>query len=467
MRLCLLLIVIFLPSFAHASIQISEVAWMGGPDSANHEWIELHNTGTTVSVDGWILHDANNLTIELNGTLTSGQRAVLERTSDASAPGSAFLLYTGALSNTGATLVLRDSAGTVVDQVNGGSDWENIGGNNETKETAQLQNGTWVTGVATPGSAPTIVVVANDTATEPETEQDTTSTSGARASGGTEATKLVLPDISLQLAIDAAANVHVGQAMILAVKPSGVGKTIADSLVYQWSLGNGEQRAGKEIEYVFKYPGQYVVVVSGEYKRQKQFARQTVVVLSVELQLTKSADGTSYVLHNLSATEINVGNYRLVGTSEHVFPTHTIILPQSEIHIPIVVANHNQAVVALYDPVGQAVAMHVPGFVPTAGTQLLASGGVTRAAATPPPTQSATTAPTNFGFVSDVPTAPVPVVSNDPPQLIPVALAAETDTPPAPTAKPDWPLYGLIALLVLGTASIYVVPRKSDNPPWV
>jgi hypothetical protein len=469
MRLCLLVIVILLPSFAHASIQISEVAWMGGPDSANHEWIELHNTGTTISVDGWILHDANNLTIEINGTLTSGQRAVLERTSDASAPGSAFLLYTGALGNTGATLVLRDSTGAVVDQVNGGSDWENIGGNNETKETAQLQNGAWVTGAATPGSAPTIVVVANDTATEPETEQDTTSTSGARASSGLATVQLVLPDISLQLTIDAATNVHVGQPMTLAVKSSGIGKTIADSLVYQWSLGNGEHRVGKEIEYVFGYPGQYVVVVSGEYKRQKQFARQTVTVLSVELKLTKSADGTSYVLHNQGTTEINVGDYRLVGTSEHVFPTHTIILPQSEIHIPIVVANHNQAVVALYDPVGQAVAMHVPGFVPATGTQPLASGGVTRAAATPPPTQSATTPPTNFGFVSDVPTAPAPVVSNDPPQLIPVALAAETDTPPPspPTAKPDWPLYGLIALLVLGTASIYVVPRQSDNPPWV
>jgi hypothetical protein len=470
MRLCLLVIVIFLPSFAHASIQISEVAWMGGPDSANHEWIELHNTGTTVSVDGWILHDANNLTIAINGTLTSGQRAVLERTSDASAPGSAFLLYTGALGNTGATLVLRDSTGVVVDQVNGGSDWENIGGNNETKETAQLRNGQWVTEVATPGSAPTVNtdVADTDPQTDTKTVQAQTSSQTVPARGGTKATKLVLPDISLQLAIDAAANVHVGQTMTLAVEPSGVGKTIADSLVYQWSLGNGEQRAGKEIEYVFGYPGQYVVVVSGEYKRQKQFARQTVVVLSVELQLTKSADGTSHVLHNQGTTEINVGNYRLVGTSEHVFPIHTIILPQSEIHIPIVVTNHNQAVVALYDPVGQAVAMHVPGFVPTAGTQPLVSGGATRAAATPPLTQSTTTTPTNFGFVSDVPTAPAPIVSNDPPQLIPVALAAETDTPPSPpTAKPDWPLYGLIALLVLGTASIYVVPRKSDSPPWV
>jgi len=441
---------------------------MGGPDSANHEWIELHNSGATVSVDGWILHDANNLTIELNGTLTNGQRAVLERTSDASAPGTAFLLYTGALSNTGATLVLRNAAGDVVDQVTGGTDWENIGGNNETKETTQLQNGTWVTGAPTPGSAPNIStqVAATDPDKEPETQpiQSQTSSAAARSSGSSEPTTLTLPDISLQLAIDAPANVHVGQPFSLSVEPSGVGETIADSLVYQWSLGNGEKRSGKDIEYMFQHPGQYVVVVSGAYKRQKQFTRKTITVLPVELSLTKSTNGQSYVLHNQSDTEINVGGYRLVGTSEHVFPTHTIILPQSEIHIPIKVSHHNQAVVALYDEMNQAVALHVPGYLEAASNQQLASGGVTRAAV-PPPTQ-ATPPPSNFGFASDVPTPP-PVTVAEPPPLIPLAQAAETDPPLTADSEPDWPLYGLIVLLLLGTAGIYLVPRKSDDPPWV
>ncbi len=463
MKFCAPAILLLFPSLALASVQIAEVAWMGGSDSANHEWIELHNPGATVSLDGWILHDANNLTIELNGTLTSGQRAVLERTSDASAPGTAFLIYTGALANTGATLVLRDATGAVVDQVTGGDNWENIGGDNETKATAQLRNGVWMTGAATPGSAPNITTDSEPGPDpEPETTQTQTNNVAIRSSGGGETTALTLPDISLQLAIDTRGTVHVGQSFSLSVKPSGVGPTIADSLVYEWSLGNGEKRAGKEINYTYEYPGQYVVVVSGEYKRQKQFARKTITVLPVELQLTKSVNGQSHILQNLSDTEINVGGYRLVGTSEHIFPTHTIILPQSEIHIPIKVASHKQAVVALYDEMDQAVALHVPGFIPAASTQRLASGGVTRATTPPAP---ATTPSSNFGFVSDTP--PTPVTTAEAPPLIPVALAAETDQPPTPDSQPDWPIYGLILLLLLGTAGIYLVPQKKDDPPWV
>ena len=97
MRWFLLGVYIFAPQISLAAVQISEIAWMGSVESANHEWIELHNTGAAVDLTGWILHDENNLTIELSGTLRSGVYAVLERTSDASATGSAlFVVYRSA-----------------------------------------------------------------------------------------------------------------------------------------------------------------------------------------------------------------------------------------------------------------------------------------------------------------------------------------------------------------------------------
>ena len=94
-----------------------------------------------------------NLSINLTGVISPGAFAVLERTSDDSAPGSAFLIYTGALVNTGATLTLRDASGVIVDQVAGGENWQDIGGDNVTKETAQYTTAGWVTDVPTPGSA--------------------------------------------------------------------------------------------------------------------------------------------------------------------------------------------------------------------------------------------------------------------------------------------------------------------------
>ena len=84
---------------------------MGSGTSANHEWIELYNSGEAVDVAGWVLSDGMNLSINLTGIISAGDYAVLERTSDDSAPGIAFLIYTGALVNTGATLTLQDSSG--------------------------------------------------------------------------------------------------------------------------------------------------------------------------------------------------------------------------------------------------------------------------------------------------------------------------------------------------------------------
>ena len=42
------------PLSSSASVIINEVAWMGGVDSANHEWIELYNSGNeSVDISGW------------------------------------------------------------------------------------------------------------------------------------------------------------------------------------------------------------------------------------------------------------------------------------------------------------------------------------------------------------------------------------------------------------------------------
>jgi hypothetical protein len=262
--------------------------------------------------------------------------------------------------------------------------------------------------------------------------------------------------------------VHVGQSFSLTVESSGVGKTIADSLTYEWSLGNGEKRSGKDIDYMFVYPGQYVIVVSGEYKRQKQFARQTITVLPVELTLSQSDDGQSYVLHNISTHEIDVGGYRLAGNDEHVFPKHTIILPQSQVNLPIKVTDHRQAVVALYDETGSAITLHVPGFIPLVDRQPLVSEPVMRVVSMSPSIQSVVTPPSNFGFVSDenVPTLPVTVESEPQPQSFTPQVAAAAGTPSNPLQE-NWPTFALISLLILGSIGIYLVPHKKDDPPWV
>ena len=224
---------------------------------------------------------------------------------------------------------------------------------------------------------------------------------------------------------------------------------------------------------MFQYPGQYVVVVAGEYKRQKQFARKTITVLPVELELSKSDDGQSYVLRNTSVNEIDIGGYRLTGNHEHVFPRHTIILPQSQVNLPIRVTNNNRAIAALYDEGGEAIALHVPGYTAPAQivqlTELVNQpSGQSNSFNDSPATQKTVSSPgvSDFGFASaEIVTVPAEKIEPVPQPAAP-QIAAAAGAPNNPLQE-NWPTFALLALLILGTIGIYLVPQKKDDPPWV
>ena len=114
-RLFLVLLLFLLPLSTQASVIINEIAWMGGIESANHEWIELYNSGTeAVDVDGWTLDDGVNLSISLAGSIPSSSYVVLERSSEESSPATAFLIYRGALGNTGVAVTLQNATGEII-----------------------------------------------------------------------------------------------------------------------------------------------------------------------------------------------------------------------------------------------------------------------------------------------------------------------------------------------------------------
>ena len=172
LRLALLTLSMLLPVGADAAVRISEVAWMGSERAATDEWIELFNGGSgDVDVTGWSL-TSGTFEVVLAGTVGAGEYVILERTDESSAPGEAFLIYTGALRNAGDTLVLADHTGAVVDEVIGGSNWQRIGGSNETKHTAIRTDHGWVTGSPTPGSG-TLAFVPVEPEPAPEAEPNT------------------------------------------------------------------------------------------------------------------------------------------------------------------------------------------------------------------------------------------------------------------------------------------------------
>ena len=354
----LILLFLFLPSFSHAALLINEVAWMGSVDSANDEWIELYNDDNTpVDIDGWTLNDGGSLNVDLAGTIGAGEYAVLERTDDNSAPGTAFLIYTGALGNDGRILTLRRADSSVEDQVDGGENWANLGGDNTTKETAQRTSTGWVTAPGTPGYKN-----AETSSTPPEDAQAVTSqvTDNTGTAKDNKQVSLVVPDNELKLGIIAPDRTYVDQEVSFTVEPSGIGDALVDSTVYTWNFGDAYSAAGKSVTHKYMYPGTYAVVTEGTVAHYDAKERHMITVLPVTLSLTKTARG-DVIISNNAPYEIDMSGFILRGDKALALPTNSVLLPRTSLTITSSrFESTTNMMVALYDTEGTLVASLIP-----------------------------------------------------------------------------------------------------------
>lgn len=477
--LLLIFAVGFFPRISLAAISISEVAWMGSADSANYEWIELHNDGASESVDGWTLNDGMNLQIELVGTIPASSYAVLERTSEASAIGSAFLIYTGALVNTGAALKLNRADGSLVDQVSGGENWSNIGGDNVTKETAQYTSGGWVTAAATPGRGITASEVSA-AVTEAVANETTAVTKSSGSSGSTaqkpkvsEPVRLIIPDVTLKLSVEAQTVGYVNQAINFKVKASDIGDTLIDSLTYEWNFGDGMTATQKETAHTFLYPGTYVVTVYGNFKRQEQIARHEITILPVMVSLTSNDHGDVQI-NNDSPYEIDVSGYAVRGGKTFVFPPRSIMLPNQTITIPKSKLGSNANLAVLYDNAKSQVAslstVNKYSSLATVKETDFLSEKINNA---PLINQVVTEAksPELFGFANeDEAFAKINEEVEGEETVVEIESDAKVDTDTqsasvisATAASERWTYLALIVVLLLGIAGVYLKPNSIQN----
>jgi DNA/RNA endonuclease YhcR with UshA esterase domain len=120
------------------SVVINEIAWSGTSASANDEWIELfNNTSQEIDLTGWILAASDGQPeISLIGKIAGQGYFLLERTSDNTISDlAADQIYTGALSNSGEKLELKNSNGELVDSVDCSAGW--FAGDNATKASME------------------------------------------------------------------------------------------------------------------------------------------------------------------------------------------------------------------------------------------------------------------------------------------------------------------------------------------
>ncbi|MEK9150645.1 MAG: lamin tail domain-containing protein [Patescibacteria group bacterium] len=125
---------------SRSRIIINEVAWMGGANGADDEWIELKNISSSeINLNGYQLIDrAEQIKIVFNGNnkISANGFYLLERTDDDSAPDAkADKIYSGALANTNEGLRLFNPDCELIDEVLANSNWP--AGSNENKKTME------------------------------------------------------------------------------------------------------------------------------------------------------------------------------------------------------------------------------------------------------------------------------------------------------------------------------------------
>ena len=437
---------------AEAAVSINEVAWMGSGTSANHEWIELYNSGEAVDVAGWVLSDGMNLSINLTGIISAGDYAVLERTSDDSAPGIAFLIYTGALVNTGATLTLRDSSGGMVDQVSGGENWQNIGGDNVTKETAQYTQSGWVTDVPTPGASNgagrTSETSGSDTETVPATSGGKKSVSVTK----TTSVNLRNPETKMVLKIEAQSIGYVNQAISFYVTPEGLDEREQRTVTYEWNLGDSYLKSGRRITHSYPYPGEYLVTVYGHKDKNEQTQTHKITILPVNFSLSLNSTGDVQINNN-TVYDVDISGYVLKGANEIVFPPRSVILAKATITVAgSRLKSTNQDLLMLYDSTKKLVASIVPSFLDGRAVISPVAVAQTTTSLEPPPAP----ATNNFNFSVDEPAAEVLVV----PETDEVLLDEPT-VPATGSATVRWPYLALIGLILTTYIAVFF-GRRND-----
>ena len=303
---------------------------MGTTSSVNAEWIELYNNSdTAVSLDGWTLVASDGSPdISISGNISAWGYFLLERTSDTSVPGiSADIIYTGALANTGETLYLKNSSGSTVDTVVGGSDWSSVGGDKDTKETAQYASSGWFTGEGTPKAKNigVVEVVYSGEDTVDEIEAHVSETKNSVRDNSTEA------DIYTErnVAVVGVPFEFVG---------SGDRETETSGIGYRWNFGDGTTGSGNIIRHTFLQTGEYEVYLSSTKRGSNKKVDSVIVeVIEPQVSITWTETGVrGYVsIRNSSEVSVDMSGWILTTSQgeRFCFPAMSSIAGGSTIRI--------------------------------------------------------------------------------------------------------------------------------------
>lgn len=340
-------------TYAHASVVINEIAWMGTTVSANDEWIELYNDSSdTVSIAGWKLAAVDGTpTIVLSGSIAAGGYFLLERTDDDTVPGiDADQIFSGAIGNTGEHFKLTDAAGTVIDEVNQIGAW--TAGDNSNKYTMQRKGNSWITAEPTPRAANK--TIDSPPTTEPQDDQensDDTSTDEELTTGAPSksSTSKKVYDEEKEETVTYAIETSIDSIVVAGIPTEFkilISKDDARQFqgIHAWNFGDGSslvkndyrRRDDFTVSHTYDYPGTYVVTfeyyTSNLHKDPQVSHRAVVEVIDPKLTISAIAPGAYIELATVAEKEVDISGF-ILQTDKHSFilPENTVLLARSRL----------------------------------------------------------------------------------------------------------------------------------------
>ncbi len=320
------------PFVASAQVVITEI--MYDPKDADAgsggEWIEVHNTGSVATdLTQWIFFEAetnHGVTADGVAEIPPGGYAVISR--DLVAFKNYFSDFSGALFK--ASFSLNDGEEIAMksgkDAMPSGSvsyitEW---GAKND-GNSLQLVLGEWVAAPPTPGAENSTSERAEPPPVVNSQIPPPTNTSTPPPPSGPLFTARISE--KEKFAVVGAPAKFKGDTV-------GTTEGLSGKTRFIWNFGDGGTAEGQSVLHVYKYPGDYVVVlnvVSGTHATED---RAIIKAIPAELSITNIGPAHDFFieLSNNSSYEMNLSGWLLKsGTRYFVIPEHSFILPKKKI----------------------------------------------------------------------------------------------------------------------------------------
>src|SRR3989344_98541 len=305
----------------YAGVVITEIMYdLEGADTVR-EWVEIQNTDAEVDLTGWKFfengtnHGLNifqgNILLPQNGFAViadSAEKFLLDW------PGFSGTIFESSfsLSNTGETLILRDTELADKDSVAYLSDW---GANGDGKSLQKVGN-EWVATSPAPGEGPESQTASENQssgATGPVTMAE--SISKLKAYAGEDRTVLAGAEVGFSASAEGFTEDSINKAR------------------FSWNFGDGYIGEGKNTAHAFLYPGIYSVLLNVLFSGNSASDSAKITAVENPVVISEIKPGAFLEIYNNSPRKIDFSGFGIgLGDSKpFYFPAGTFLQPYAHL----------------------------------------------------------------------------------------------------------------------------------------